>query len=505
MELIGRFKKILVSIMALIILAGANLLVNQVDVKAAEKIQSEKIENKTNNTNGVITTKGIEWPKQVNAPFIDMAAWVTKAEYSNNGAPNLARISKDSGVKFFNLGFIQSAGGKIQGNKLARGWGGYEVLSEASPDNAQYQGIKKSIKEVREMGGDVVVTLGGLNGMAFWEATQNVDVLANTYMDLITTYDLTRLGLDIEGPAQNKQKNIANAKAIKKVQDKTGVKIILTVPVLPSGLTQEGLGVLEAYLTEGVDIEIVNIMTMCYGTGTLLPGENYGTASLRAVDNTKDQLKEYYKRFAGKSLTDKEAYAKIGTTPSIGFEGAAHPIFGTDWARLVVDHAIKRGLGMTSFWSMNRDAMLENNQGVSSQYEFTGIFKDFGTNDISGVADESVETVDKTVDIVEDVVNENKEQENLNNTYNPSKQYNAGDKVLYNGKEYKAKWWTQGEVPDKADVWEIVVEKNPDGSQDYVQGKVYIAGDIVRYQDKNYKAKWWTTSIPGSDDSWQKI
>lgn len=65
---------------------------------------------------------------------------------------------------------------------------------------------------------------------------------------------------------------------------------------------------------------------------------------------------------------DVLANTKIGTMPSIGFEGSAHPIFGTDWARLVVDHAIKRGLGMTSFWSMNRDAMLQDNQGVSKQY-----------------------------------------------------------------------------------------------------------------------------------------
>lgn len=65
---------------------------------------------------------------------------------------------------------------------------------------------------------------------------------------------------------------------------------------------------------------------------------------------------------------DVLANTKIDIMPSIGFEGAAHPIFGTDWARLVVDHAIKRGLGMTSFWSMNRDAMLQDNQGVSKQY-----------------------------------------------------------------------------------------------------------------------------------------
>ncbi|BFH14017.1 chitinase [Paenibacillus dendritiformis] len=107
--------------------------------------------------------QGIEWPKQVNSPFIDMVAWVTKPGYSNNGAPNLARISEDTGVKFFNLGFIQSTPNKIVDGKVQWGWGGYPELNEKNADNAQYQGIKQSIRELREMGGDVAISLGGLN------------------------------------------------------------------------------------------------------------------------------------------------------------------------------------------------------------------------------------------------------------------------------------------------------------------------------------------------------
>ncbi|HAG43075.1 MAG TPA: chitinase, partial [Clostridium sp.] len=84
----------------------------------------------------------------------------------------------------------------------------------------------------------------------------------------------------------------------------------LTVPVLPSGLAWNQLDVLEAYLSQGVDVEVVNIMTMCYGSGTLLPGENYGTGSVRAIDSTKSQLKDYFKKFANIELTDRQAYGK---------------------------------------------------------------------------------------------------------------------------------------------------------------------------------------------------
>lgn len=40
------------------------------------------------------------------------------------------------------------------------------------------------------------------------------------------------------------------------------------------------------------------------------------------------------------------------------------------------------------------------------------------------------------------------------NTWNAETVYVGGDEVAYNGKIYRAKWWTQGEEPGKADVWE---------------------------------------------------
>ncbi|MGG4196544.1 immunoglobulin-like domain-containing protein, partial [Paenibacillus jamilae] len=343
--------------------------------------------------------QGIEWPKQVNSPFIDMVAWVTKPGYSNNGAPNLARISEDTGVKFFNLGFVQPVGQQVAVGRVQWGWGGHSLLSEKNPNDTQYQGIKQSIREIRELGGDVTISLGGANGAAFWEVTQDTDTLFNTYMELVQGYGLTRFDLDIEGGAQDKGINIANAKAIKKLQDATGVDIVLTLPVLPSGLTSVQLDVLEAYLSAGVDVHVVNIMTMNYGSGTLQPGENYGSASLRAVDSTKNQVKQYYKQFANIDLTDQEAYGIIGTTPSIGFESNLHPIFTTKWSQLVVDHAIEKGLAMTSFWSMNRDAMLENNSGVTAQYQFTDIFKTFGNGSIPPVISKPVihGATDKTI------------------------------------------------------------------------------------------------------------
>ncbi|MGL5068937.1 MAG: immunoglobulin-like domain-containing protein [Sarcina sp.] len=413
-------------LVALVVLAAS--VSSVMPAYASPKIETgtQAIEQNVKRESKFGVGQGVVWPEQVNAPFADMVSWINNPEYSSGGAIDLATVSAQIGVKYFNLGFIQGTGQGIKDGKVDWGWGGYSVLSENHKDNSQYQGIKNSIKGLRDIGGDVTISFGGLNGTPFWQVTQDVDVLYNTYLDIVEGYGLTRIDLDIEGGAQNKENNRANAKAIKKLQDKTGVDVVLTLPVLPDGLTSVQMNVLEVYLDEGVDVECVNIMTMCYGSGTLAPGENYGTGSLRAVDSTMKQVQEYYKKYQNIDLAEQEAYRKIGTTPSIGFEGSGHPIFTTEWTKLVVDHAIEKGIGMTSCWSINRDAKLDNNQGVNKQFEFAKIFSNFGTTNpgpgpdpevnakptLSGVLDKTIKVGD-SFDALAGIIANDKEDGDL--------------------------------------------------------------------------------------------
>lgn len=545
-------KKIIASTLAISMFTTAFINIDYIKVKAAEKTGQE--------FSNFGVGEGIEWPKQVNAPFVDMTAYVNKPGYEHHGVTNLGKLVEDTGVKFYNLGFIQSVGNKVENGKIKWGWGGQPVITEDTIDPWQHDGIKQSIRDVREAGGDVTISLGGLIGTTFWEVTQDVDILYNTYMEIIKGYGLTRVDLDIEGPsAQNKEKNIANAKAIKKVQDETGVELILTLAVMPEGLTRFELDVLEAYLSNGVKIDVINIMTMCYGVGAIRPGENYGQASIRAMDNTKDQIKDYFNKFAGINLTDAEAYGKLGTTTSIGFESDAHPIFNVDMAKLVVDHSIEKGVSMTSLWSMNRDSMVQPNKGVTSQYEFTNVYKSFPFGGGNGGTEINTKPVilganDKVI-YVGDIFNEKdgvtatdkedgditnnliivgavntskagsylltysitdskglttkidrvitvKEKISLEDNYDTNKVYNKGDEVIYLGVKYIAKWYVVGENPDSSPAWEVAPTINEDGSEEYIEGKAYTGGSLVKYNGRTYKAVYWTTSIPGSDTSW---
>ena len=110
-------------------------------------------------------------------------------------------------------------------------------------------------------------------------------------MEVIQGYGLTRVDYDVEAAAMGYEANLANAKAVKKVQEATGVEVTLTLPVMDTGLISTGLAVLQAYLEAGVDLTNINLMTMCYGSSV----PDYAQGSLDAVDNTMVQLKSIIK------------------------------------------------------------------------------------------------------------------------------------------------------------------------------------------------------------------
>lgn len=318
------------------------------------------------------------WPVRLAAPYIDMSSWVDTANaYSINGAPNLIKLSEDSGFKYFNLGFIQpDATTPLDSSGNIRwGWGGYYSLSDANKTNSQYQGILQSLQGLRNLGGDYTVSIGGQLGDAPWKVTQNQTALENFYREIIKLYSLKRLDLDIEESNQDQSQNIVNAKAIKTIQNETGVEITLTIPIMPSGWQEKQINIIKAYLDAGVDITIINSMTMCYGTG-VYENEDYGTASVRAITNSITQLKEIYANY-GFILSDDQAYLKTGATFSIGYESNLYPTFTLNMAQTVVNDAIKNNYGLVSMWSMGRDAILEQNQAITTKFNYSNILKQY--------------------------------------------------------------------------------------------------------------------------------
>ncbi len=318
------------------------------------------------------------WAHHIVAPFVDLSSWVPLTNaYSINGVPNMAKVEEQTGISYYNLGFIQpdqTTPLDSSGN-IRWGWGGYYSLSEKGNDGYQYPKIKQTINDLKNMGAAYTISIGGQLGDAPWIVTTDVNKLAEFYKDVINTYDLKRLDLDIEESNQVQSGNIANAKAIKKVQDETGIDVVLTIPIMPSGWQEKQINIIKAYLDQGVQIALINSMTMCYGGG-LYAGEDYGDASIRAIENSVQQMKNIWASY-GTVLTDAQAYAKTGATVDIGYESSQYPVFTLEMTRKVVDHAKANGYGMLSYWSINRDAQMQENSAINTLFSYLDIMNEF--------------------------------------------------------------------------------------------------------------------------------
>lgn len=311
------------------------------------------------------------WPKHVYAPYVD---------FTLNTIPDLAALAKNENVNHFTLAFVVSK----DASTCLPTWG----TAYGMQDYTQY----RKIKALREAGGDVMISIGGANNAPLAASCKNVDDLMQHYYDIVDNLNLRVLDFDIEGTWVADQASIERRNiAVKKVQDKwqsegKDIGVWYTLPILPTGLTQEGLNVLKDAKAKGVVLAGVNVMTMDYGNAICqsagTEGQNiHGKCATSAIENLHSQLKGI---FTDKS--DTEINAMMGTTPMIGVNDVQGEAFYLSDARLVMKDAQERQLGMTSIWSMARDVPNGTNlspefHGLTEQqapkYSFSRIFAPF--------------------------------------------------------------------------------------------------------------------------------
>ncbi|GAA1232881.1 hypothetical protein GCM10009665_23930 [Kitasatospora nipponensis] len=258
------------------------------------------------------------------APYVDMGAWPT---------PSLTADAAGSGIRSFTLAFVTSVGCK------ASWFNAYDPRAAWAKDQ---------IDAVRAAGGDVKVSFGGASGTELAAACGTVDSLFAEYDAVVSAYGLTYVDFDIEGAAvSDTAANDRRSAALARLQKAhPGLKVSLTLPVLPEGLTAEGVAIVRSAITAGVDLDLVNVMAMDYGRA----GTNYGDAAVQAAQSTHDQLKALY---PGKS--DAQLWAAVGLTPMIG-ENDDHNVFDQAAAQQVVTFAQQHHLGELAFWELSRDA-----------------------------------------------------------------------------------------------------------------------------------------------------
>jgi len=252
------------------------------------------------------------------APYVDM---------TNPGMLDTA-VSQH-GVKAFTAAFVIGSGcDQIWGDTLPVG-------NDPATDGA--------ISKAKAAGAAVVISSGGAAGEPLaWTCTDQGKI-DDGYQKIISSYGVTALDFDIEGAAiadtaaaARQMTAISHLRA-----SNPGLSFSLTLPVLPSGLTGDGINLIKAAHDAGVKVDTVNLMTMDYYAGD----QDMGQAAIQATQHTLAQLQ---------SVDSGYGYANLGITPMIGTNDD-NSTFSLDNARTVKSWADANGIGRLAFWSINRD------------------------------------------------------------------------------------------------------------------------------------------------------
>jgi predicted peroxiredoxin len=292
------------------------------------------------------------------APYVDCTLW-PNFEIQNTSV---------SGIYLYTCAFIVDDQFAAGANPC---WGGYSTL--------QMDYYQDKILALRSQGGDIIMSFGGANGIELAYAAADEFLARDAYKTVIDAYSLTSIDFDIEGfLAADAASVLRRSKAMKLLQNEyPGLKISLTLACLPTGLTNDGLNVVQSAINQNVDISCVNLMAMDYGPATI----DMGDAAISAAQALFTQLHTMYQN-SGVVIADSLIWRKIGITPMIGQNDVQGEIFNLNDASDVANWAAQNHIGRLSLWSANRDRQCANatdplyscSHIQQELFEFSGIF-----------------------------------------------------------------------------------------------------------------------------------
>jgi hypothetical protein len=261
-------------------------------------------------------------------------------------------------VKQFNLAFVVAGGS----GGCTPEWGGVTAIGD-DPVAAQ-------IGALRAIGGDVRISFGGEDGSELAETCTSAAQLAAAYQQVISAYDVNKVDFDIEGAAlADSAANTRRDEALVTLQAQDpGLQVSFTLPVLPTGLTSDGVALLDGAVQAGVQIAAVNVMAMDYGDGAAPdPSGMMGTYAIDAATATDAQVA------AALGISDDAAWSRIAVTPMIGVNDTSDEIFTVANAEQLAAFAASKHLAWLSMWSAARDTECSGGAAAYAQPTCSGI------------------------------------------------------------------------------------------------------------------------------------
>jgi chitinase len=291
---------------------------------------------------------------------------------------SLNGLSQQSGVKHLTLAFIQTA---TRGSCTVHFNGDTSMPIASGTFGAD-------IAAIRARGGDVIPSFGGYaadnGGTEIADSCTDVNQIAAQFQKVITTYDVTRIDLDIEDNSLTNTAGIDRRnKAIKLTEDWAAangrtVQFQYTLPTTTTGLAPSGLAVLRNAVTNNARIDFVNQMTFDYYDNQ---PHQMAQDTITASNGLHTQLGQLWP-----AKTAAQRWAMVGVTEMIGVDdfGPAETFTIAD-ATTVLNWANQQGIAALSFWALQRDnggcpggAAADNCSGIQqSTWQFSHIFNPF--------------------------------------------------------------------------------------------------------------------------------
>ena len=307
-------------------------------------------------------------PSHVYAPYFE--TWTTDS---------IATIAQESGARYFTLAFLETLGK----TSCTLAWNGAKTQTVSS------RRYLSDVGSLRALGGDVIPSFGGWSadqgGTEIADSCKEVDAIAAAYESVITTYDVTRLDMDVEGRSLTRTGGIDRRnKALKLVEDwaaahRRPLQISYTLPTTPSGLESTGLAVLRNALANGTRVDVVNIMAFDYYDRVTT---DMGAAAISAAEGLFHQLRTLYPGSSEATLWGMEGNTIL---PGIDdYPRKTEVTYPAD-AQALYDFATSKGIDTLSIWAIQRDnggcpGSTDSNSCsgiVQSPWEFTQILAPF--------------------------------------------------------------------------------------------------------------------------------
>ncbi len=297
---------------------------------------------------------GPGFPAHYAAPYVE--TWASPSAMS--------AAQQATGLKYFTLAFV------IDGGGCSATFNGNTSIADA--------GWQGAINSLRSSGGDVIASFGGASGTELGQACGSVSALQAQYKYVIDTLNLTHVDFDVEGgalddTAANDRRNQALA-ALQQQYAAQGrqLSVDYTLPVDPTGLLSNSLNLLNNAKSHNLNVNLVNIMTMDYGS-TL----DMGQAAINAATALHGQLGQIWT-----SKSSAQLWAMEGNTPMIGVNDSTNEVFSTANASTLENFAAANGIQELAFWALGRDKACASNGTLSdvcsgtsqSPYQFAATF-----------------------------------------------------------------------------------------------------------------------------------